>query len=366
MKRIRVAIVGVGNCASALIQGIEHYKRAVDFSNMVGLAYPKVGPYMVGDVEISAAFDIDSRKVGRDVSEAIFSKPNCTLIFHNEIPNYGVPVRMGCILGSVAMHTAEYPGNDRIIVADKPEMSKKDIVKVLRESGSEILVNYLPVGSKAATEFYTECALSAGLGMVNCIPVFIASSVNWATRFEDCKLPIIGDDIKSQVGATVLHRTLVGLFGRRGATVDHTYQLNVGGNTDFLSMLDRSRLASKKISKTEAVQSAAINRIEDTSIHIGPSDYVAWMKDNKVCFLRMEGKGFGSTPIELEIRLSVQDSPNSAGIVIDAIRFCRIALDREISGVLDVPSACFCKHPPKQMNEETAFQKLKEFILDGN
>jgi len=362
-ERIKIAVVGVGNCASSLIQGIHYYDESRR-DGAVGLMNWEVGGYCPSDLEVVAAFDIDRRKVGRDVTEAVFAKPNCTAVFCDDLPKVGVPVRMGRILDGYSPHMEEFPEHRRFEPADTLEADRAEVVRVLRETGAEILVNYLPVGSEAATHFYIECALEAGLGVVNCIPVFVASNPEWAKRFVERGLPIVGDDIKAQLGATITHRVLTDLFRRRGVELEHTYQLNTGGNTDFLNMLNRSRLASKKESKTEAVQSVAAHRLADDDIHVGPSDYVAWQNDNKVCFLRMEGKLFGDVPMNLEMRLSVEDSPNSAGVSIDAIRCCKLALDRGVGGPLDAPSSFFMKHPPVQVPDDEAHRQTTRFIAD--
>ncbi len=361
-QRIKIAIVGVGNCASALIQGIEYYRHKGQ-NEAIGFMHWDIGGYKPGDIEIVAAFDIDKRKVGRDISEAIFQLPNCTKNIFPDIKKKGITVKMGKVLDGVAPHMKNYDERYTFVVADEKEPSQEDIVKILKESGAEILLNYLPVGSEKATRFYAECALVAGIGFINCMPVFIASDPDWARRFAEKKVPIIGDDIKSQIGATIVHRVLANLFRKRGVKLDRTYQLNTGGNTDFLNMLDRSRLKSKKTSKTEAVQSQlGEERLEDENIHIGPSDWVAWQKDNKVCFIRMEGRIFGDISINLELRLSVEDSPNSGGVVIDAIRCCKLAIDRGKGGVLYSPSAYFMKHPPKQFTDDEAYQMVEAFI----
>ena len=362
MDRIRIAIVGLGNCASALIQGIEYYRHRSE-SEAIGFMHWDIGGYSPGDIEVVAAFDIDKRKVGRDVAEAIFQLPNCTKTIYREVPPTGVTVKMGRILDGVADHMKNYEEKYTFVPADEPEATKEDIVKELVNSKAEMLLNYLPVGSEQAVKFYAECALEAGVGFINCMPVFIASNPEWAKRFEEKNIPIIGDDIKSQVGATIVHRVLTNLFKNRGVKLERTYQLNTGGNTDFLNMLDRSRLASKKESKTEAVQSQLGElRLEKENIHIGPSDWVAWQKDNKICFIRMEGKLFGDIPMNLELRLSVEDSPNSGGVVIDAIRCCKLALERGKGGVLYSPSAYFMKHPPKQYTDDEARRMTEEFI----
>jgi myo-inositol-1-phosphate synthase len=361
MKKIRVAIVGVGNCASSLVQGL-HYYRARQEAEAIGLMHWELGGYLPSDVEVVAAFDVDRRKVGLDVSEAIFAAPNCTAVFCAEVPKAGVPVRMGRVLDGFSEHMRSYDERRAFVIADALEADHHEVVRVLRESGAEILVNYLPVGSEGATRFYVECALEAGVALVNCIPVFIASDPRWAKRFEERGLPVVGDDIKAQLGATITHRTLTDLFRRRGVQLERTYQLNTGGNTDFLNMLNRSRLLSKKESKTEAVQSVAAKRIPDANIHVGPSDYVPWQNDNKVCFLRMEGKLFGDVPMNLELRLSVEDSPNSAGVSIDAIRCCKLGLERGDRGALLAPSAFFMKHPPRQWTDDEAHRLTEAFI----
>jgi myo-inositol-1-phosphate synthase len=361
MSKIKIAIAGVGNCASALIQGI-HYYGSKEGEDAVGLMHWDLGGYKPQDIEVAAAFDIDARKVGLELREAIAAAPNCTALFHPDIPAGGPRVQMGRVLDGVAEHMLNYESDYSFLMSPEREPSMEEVVQTLKNSGAEILVNYLPVGSEEATRFYAQCALDAGLAFINNIPVFIASDPVWASKFAEKNLPIIGDDIKSQLGATVLHRTLADLFNRRGVKLERSYQLNTGGNTDFLNMLNGDRLASKKISKTEAVQSAAGSRLPDRDIHIGPSDYVPWQKDNKVCFLRMEGRIFGDVPINLELRLSVEDSPNSAGITIDAIRCCRLALDRGEGGVLIGPSAYFSKHPPEQYPDYLACQMTEEFI----
>ncbi|MBI4683682.1 MAG: inositol-3-phosphate synthase [Nitrospirae bacterium] len=362
-KVIRIAIAGIGNCSSSLIQGIEYYKgvgkRPSDRS--LGLMHYELGRYKPDDIKIVAAFDIDRRKVGKSLREAVFAEPNCTKVFNQNLPNYPVTVNMGEALDGVSAHMADYPEDRRFIVAGKRPCN---VLKVLKRSGAEILLNYLPVGSERATSYYAEACLNAGVSLINCVPVFIASNKSWARRFEEKNIPIIGDDIKSQIGATIIHRTLTKLFMDRGVKIDNTYQLNVGGNTDFLNMLNQTRLKSKKISKTEAVQSQLNNPLDADNIHIGPSDYIPWLKDNKICFLRMEGRGFGNMPLHFELRLSVEDSPNSAGVVIDAIRCCKLARDRGIGGVLISPSAYFMKHPAKQFSDEKARNMVEEFIAN--
>jgi myo-inositol-1-phosphate synthase len=361
MKEIRIAIVGVGNCASSLIQGLEFYKKLSlrTEPQSPGLMHYQIGGYRPGDIKVVAAFDIDKRKVGKPLHQAIFSKPNCTKKFQPVSRSVSAIVHMGNVLDGVSEHMEHFPEENRFVVADR---KPGDVVKVLRQTQAEILLNYLPVGSDKATAFYTEACLKAGVSLVNCVPVFIASNRKWADRFKERGIPLIGDDIKSQIGATIIHRCLTKLFEDRGVTIDNTYQLNVGGNTDFLNMLNRTRLKMKKISKTEAVQSQMNRPLSYEHIHIGPSDYIPWLHDNKVCFLRIEGKGFGSVPLHVEMRLSVEDSPNSAGVVIDAIRCCKVARDRKIGGALISPSAYFMKHPPKQFPDETARDMVEEFI----
>jgi myo-inositol-1-phosphate synthase len=360
MKEIRIAIAGVGNCASSLVQGIEFYKKNKKSASFSGLMHYNLGGYLPGNITVVAAFDIDKRKVGKPLHEAIFAKPNCTKSFQkmNAIKSQAI-VSMGNTLDGVASHMEQYPDDHRFILADRKPV---DVAKVLKTTGAEILLNYLPVGSEKATAFYAEACLRAGVSFINCIPVFIASQKSWADRFQKMGIPIIGDDVKSQIGATIIHRSLTKLFEDRGVTIDHTYQLNVGGNTDFLNMLNSERLAMKKISKTEAVQSQMQSPLSYEDIHIGPSDYIPWLNDNKVCFLRIEGRGFGNMPLHLEMRLSVEDSPNSSGVVIDAIRCCRIARDRKISGPLTSASAYFMKHPPKQFSDDIAREMVEEFI----
>ena len=361
MSKVKIAIVGVGNCASALIQGI-HYYRDKNENNAVGLMHWNIGGYRPFDIEVVAAFDIDKRKVGQDVSKAVFSPPNCTQLFYPELPHSGVTVQMGKVLDGISRHMLDYKDDYTFVPSEAPELEKEEIIEVLRSSGADVLLNYLPSGSEEASRFYAGCALEAGTAFINNIPVFIASDPQWAARFAEKNIPIIGDDIKSQMGATIIHRALAELFSKRGVRLDRTYQLNTGGNTDFLNMTNHGRLATKRISKTEAVQSAVAKRLDDRDIHIGPSDYVPWQKDNKICFLRMEGQIFGNVPINLEMRLSVEDSPNSAGIAIDAIRCCKLALDRGEGGVLDGPSAYFSKHPPRQYPDHQAYQMTEDFI----
>ena len=361
MRKIRIAIVGVGNCASSLVQGINFYRSSSVNGTAVGLMHKQIALYRPGDIEVVAAFDIDRRKVGLDVSKAIFAPPNCTKVFCDKVSLSGAIVKMGVVMDSFAPHMADHDPLRTFLPLEK-ESTREQIISELKDSATEIMVNYLPVGSDEAARFYASCALEAGVAFVNNIPVFIASDPVWAKRFADKNLPIIGDDIKSQLGATVLHRTIVDLFRKRGVKVERTYQLNTGGNTDFLNMLSRTRLSSKKTSKTEAVQSVMNERLADENIHIGPSDYVPWQLDNKIAFIRVEGRLFGDVPMEIDLKLSVEDSPNSAGIAIDAIRCCKLALDRGLGGVLDSASAYFSKHPPLQMTDDEAHRSVEEFI----
>ncbi|MCP4318467.1 MAG: inositol-3-phosphate synthase [Hyphomicrobiales bacterium] len=358
MPKIQVAIAGVGNCASSLIQGLEFYSHRAN-RDLGGLMHRSIGGYSCDDIEVVAAFDIDRRKVGLPVEQAIFAKPNCAAVFQNFISASGVTVSMGPVLDGLAPHMVDHPDDEAFRLADEEPV---DVACILKDSGAEVLVGYLPVGSEQAVRHYAEACLEAGVAMVNCVPVFIASDPEWARRFTKAGVPIIGDDIKSQVGATIIHRMLARLFGDRGVRLDRTYQLNTGGNTDFLNMLAQERLKSKKVSKTESVQSQLDERLESRDIHIGPSDYVAWQDDNKVCFIRMEGRGFGEVPMELELRLSVQDSPNSAGVVIDAIRCAKLALERGHAGPIDDVSACYMKSPPVQMRDTVARLRTEDFI----
>ena len=360
-RAIKIGILGVGNCASALVQGIEYYKSlgSKHPDSSIGLMHYNLGGYEPGDIQVVSAFDIDVRKVGKGLREALFAKPNCTKVFYDNLPDFPVKVSMGHLLDGVAEHMSDYPDERRFI----PSKAKPvNVAKVLKETGTEILICYLPVGSERAVRFYAEECLKAKVAFINCMPVFIASDEVWAKRFEDKKVPIVGDDIKSQVGATIVHRVLTKLFEDRGVKVTSTYQLNFGGNTDFLNMLNRSRLKSKKISKTEAVQSQLTEPLKWDNIHIGPSDFVPFLNDNKICFLKITGKAFGGVPIDLELKLSVEDSPNSAGVVIDAIRCAKLAIDRKIGGVLKSASAYFMKHPIEQLTDEEARERVEQFI----
>jgi len=358
MPTLRLAIAGVGNCASALLQGLEYY-RTHDLAQTSGLLHAQIGGYRLEDLRVVAAFDVDTRKVGRPLEEAAFAPPNCTKVFAEKLPASGVTVQMGPVLDGVAEHMARHPAERAFRVADAEPV---DVARTLRESGAEVLVCYLPVGSERAIRHYAEACLEARVALVNCVPVFIASDPEWAERFRAARLPLVGDDIKSQVGATIVHRTLARLLADRGVTLDATYQLNTGGNTDFLNMLEHERLASKRLSKTESVQSQLDVRLPAENIHIGPSDYVAWQKDNKVCFVRMEWRGFGDVPMNLELRLSVEDSPNSAGVAIDAIRCAKVALERGEGGPLEAISAFAMKRPPKQMRDVDAARALEAWI----
>ncbi len=357
-KGVRLAIAGVGNCASSLIQGLEYYRdRAPD--SVAGLMHTDIGGYGITDVIPVAAFDVDRRKVGQPLHEAVFAKPNCTTVFQSELPDFGVTVQMGPVLDGVADHMARYPEDQAFRVADEAPV---DLVAALKESRAEVLVCYLPVGSEEAVRTYARACLEAGVAMVNCVPVFIASHPEFAEEFKRRGLPIVGDDIKSQFGATILHRIIARMLCDRGVGLERTYQLNTGGNTDFMNMLEHSRLESKRVSKTESVQSQLDLPLEPDNIHIGPSDYVAWQRDNKVCFLRLEWNGFGDVPMNLEARLSVEDSPNSAGVVIDAVRCAKLALDRGLSGPLEEVSAYTMKHPPRQMRDSDAREELERFL----
>jgi myo-inositol-1-phosphate synthase len=356
MDKIRVAIIGAGNCASSLVQGIQYYKNAKEGDFIPGIMHVNLGGYHLSDIEFVAAFDIDKNKVGKDLSEALVTWPNNTTKFAN-IPVQGVKVSRGMTHDGLGKYLSQ--------IIQKAPGATADIVAILRETKTDVVVSYLPVGSEEATKWYVEQVLEAGCAFINCIPVFIASEKYWQKRFEARGLPIIGDDIKSQVGATILHRTLVNLYLDRGMPIDRTYQLNTGGNTDFLNMLERERLYSKKISKTNAVTSQIKARgltIEPENVHVGPSDYVPWQKDNKLCFLRIESRHFGDIPTNLECRLSVEDSPNSAGVVIDAIRCCKLALNNGVSGALFGPASYFMKSPPRQYTDTEAKDLTEKFI----
>ncbi|MSS73773.1 MAG: inositol-3-phosphate synthase [Candidatus Latescibacteria bacterium] len=353
MGKVRVAVIGVGNCASSLIQGVQFYKHAKDHEFVPGLMHANLGGYHVRDIEFSAAFDVDRNKVGKDLSEAIFTPPNNTLKF-SDVPKLGVPVHRGMTHDGLGQYLSK--------IITKAAAPTADIVEVLKATRTDVVVNYLPVGSEEATKWYVEQILEAGCGFVNCIPVFIAGATYWPERFEKRGLPIIGDDIKSQVGATITHRVLTRLFRDRGVKLLRTYQLNFGGNTDFYNMLERSRLESKKISKTNAVTSQLDYDLGADNVHVGPSDYVPWLTDRKWCHIRMEGETFGGVPLNLELKLEVWDSPNSAGVVIDAVRCCKLALDHGIKGPLAGPSAYFMKSPPHQFSDDVAREMVEGFI----
>jgi len=350
---VRVAIIGVGNCASSLVQGVHFYRQAPADVFIPGLMHARVGDYHVGDIEFSAAFDIDARKVGRDLGEAIFEKPNNTVRFAQVEP-LGVPVHRGMTHDGLGTYLAQ--------MIQKAPGSTADIANILRDTGTNVVVNFLPVGSEMATKWYVEQVLDAGCAFVNCIPVFIAREAYWRRRFEDRGLPIVGDDVKSQLGATIVHRVLTRLFMDRGIRLERTSQLNFGGNTDFYNMLERDRLVSKKTSKTDAVRSQLAHDLPADAVHIGPSDYVPWLEDRKWAHIRLEGRGFGEQPINVELKLEVWDSPNSAGVVIDAIRCCKIALDRGLKGGLLAPSAYLMKSPPEQWPDDLAHHRLERFI----
>ena len=353
MGKIKVAIIGVGNCASSLVQGIHKYVEIPDDAEVSGVMHNTIGGYRIEDIEVVAAFDIDENKVGKDLSEAIFAPPNNTIKFA-EVPKTGVIVERGMTHDSIGKYVKH--------LVKKSSHPTANIVSILEDREVDVVINYLPVGSEDATKWYVEQILNARCGMVNCVPVFIAREDYWQGRFQERGLPIIGDDIKSQVGATILHRVLTRLFEDRGAEIENTYQLNFGGNTDFLNMLERERLISKKISKTGAVTSQMDDEIDPDNIHIGPSDHVPWLKDRKWCYVRLEGKVFGGAPISLEAKLEVWDSPNSAGVVVDAIRCAKLALDRGLGGAVAGPSAYFMKSPPTQYTDDVARDMVEAFI----
>ncbi|HLJ69663.1 MAG TPA: inositol-3-phosphate synthase [Chloroflexota bacterium] len=353
MATVRVGIIGVGNCASSLVQGIEYYRNAADDDFVPGLMHVNLGGYHIRDIEFSCAFDVDADKVGKDLSEAVFSGQNNTYKF-SDVPHLGVRVERGMTHDGIGKYLSE--------VITKAPGPTADVTQILRETGTDVVVSYLPVGSEEATKWYVEQILQAGCAFVNCIPVFIAREPYWRGRFEKAGLPIIGDDIKSQVGATIVHRVLTSLFRDRGVRVERTSQLNVGGNTDFLNMLERERLESKKISKTNAVTSQLGYELEPENVHIGPSDYVAWLTDRKWAYIRMEGRSFGDVPLNMEMKLEVWDSPNSAGVVIDAVRCAKLGLDHGIAGALEGPSAYFMKSPPVQHKDEQARELTEAYI----
>jgi myo-inositol-1-phosphate synthase len=352
-RKVRVAIIGVGNCASSFVQGVHYYQDAPVDTQVPGMMHVNLGGYHVGDIEIVAAFDIDKNKVGKDLAEAIYTQPNNTYKFAN-VPKSGVKVHRGMTHDGLGKYLSQ--------VIEKAPGPTDDVVGILKDAKVDVVINYLPVGSEEATKWYVEQILDAGCAMVNCIPVFIAREKYWQKRFEERGLPIVGDDIKSQVGATITHRVLTRLFEDRGVRLDRTYQLNFGGNTDFLNMLERERLESKKISKTNAVTSMLGRQLDPDNVHVGPSDYVPWLTDRKWCYIRMEGTTFGDVPLNLELKLEVWDSPNSAGVVIDAVRCAKIALDRGMKGALVAPSSYFMKSPPKQFPDNKAREMVEEFI----
>ncbi len=354
-KKVRVAIVGVGNCASSLVQGVQYYREAKPEDFVPGLMHVNLGGYHISDIEFSAAFDIDQNKVGKDISEAIFAAPNNTYRF-SEVPRLGATVYRGMTHDGLGKYLSR-------VITKSPQQTD-DIVKILNDTGTDVVINYLPVGSETATKWYVEQILRAGVGFVNCIPVFIAREDYWQERFKEAHLPMIGDDIKSQVGATIVHRMLTRLFRERGVKLERTMQLNVGGNTDFYNMLERERLESKKISKTNAVTSQLDYELGEDNVHIGPSDYVAWLTDRKWAFIRLEGRTFGDVPLNLEMKLEVWDSPNSAGVVIDAVRLVKLALDRGMSGTLEGPSAYLMKSPPIQYHDDIAREMTEAFIRE--
>src|SRR5213082_1563134 len=352
-KKVRVAIVGVGNCASSLVQGVHYYHDASPKDSVPGLMHVDLGGYHISDIEFVAAFDIDKNKVGLDLSEAIFAKPNNTVKF-SEVPKMGLKVQRGMTHDGIGKYLSD--------IVQKAPGETSDVVGILRKTRADVVVSYLPVGSEEATKWYVEQALTAGVGVVNCIPVFIAREPYWQKRFAEKGLPIIGDDIKSQVGATIIHRVLTRLFRDRGVKLERTYQLNFGGNTDFLNMLERERLMSKKISKTRSVTSQLDYSIGDDNVHIGPSDHVPWLDDRKWAYIRLEGRSFGDVPLNAELKLEVWDSPNSAGIIIDAIRAAKIAMDRGVGGPLLSASSYFMKSPPEQCSDSDGFEAVEAFI----
>jgi myo-inositol-1-phosphate synthase len=355
-KKVRVAIVGVGNCAAALVQGVHYYKNAADDAEIPGLMHATVGGYHVRDIEFTAAFDVTADKVGKDLSEAIWAHPNNTIKFA-DVPYMNVPVSRGMTHDGLGKYVST--------VVKKAEGPTDDVIGILKETKTDVIVNFMPVGSEMATKWYVEQAIEAGCGFVNGIPVFIASSPYWSKRFRDAKLPVIGDDVKSQVGATITHRVLTNLFKDRSVHLDRTYQLNFGGNMDFYNMLERERLESKKISKTNAVTSQLPYDLGASNVHVGPSDYIPWLTDRKWCHIRMEGRAFGDVPLQMEVKLEVWDSPNSAGVIIDAVRCAKLAMDRGLAGPITAPSAYFMKSPPKQFTDDEARRMTEEFIHAG-
>ncbi len=356
MDKINVAIIGVGNCSSSLVQGVHYYEQAKESEFVPGLMHVNLGGYHISDINFVAAFDIDKNKVGKDLSEAIYTPPNNTFKFC-EVPASGVTVQRGMTHDGLGKYLSQ--------IIQKAPGPTADIVKILKETRTDVVLNYLPVGSEEATKWYIEQVLTAGCGLVNCIPVFIAREKYWQKRFAEKGLPVIGDDIKSQVGATITHRVLTKVFRDRGVRLERTYQMNFGGNTDFYNMLERERLESKKISKTNSVTSQLDYKMDPKDIYVGPSDYVPWLEDRKFCYIKMEGRTFGDVPLNLELKLEVWDSPNSAGVVIDAIRCCKLARDRGLSGALVAPSAYFMKSPPIQYSDDEAHRMVEKFITDN-
>jgi myo-inositol-1-phosphate synthase len=355
LGKINVAIIGVGNCASSLVQGFYYYRNAPEGESIPGLMHINLGGYHISDINFVAAFDIDRNKVGKDIAEAIFTAPNNTFKFCDVTPT-GVIVQRGMTHDGIGKYLSQ--------VIIKAPGSTANIVNILKETKTDVVINYLPVGSEEATKWYVEQVLTAGCGFINCVPVFVAREKYWQGRFAERELPVIGDDIKSQVGATITHRVLTNLFRDRGVKLERTYQLNFGGNTDFLNMLERERLESKKVSKTEAVTSQLDYKMAPDNIHVGPSDYVPWLSDRKICYIRMEGRTFGDVPLNVEVKLEVWDSPNSAGVVVDAIRCCKLAMDRGLSGALVGPSAYFMKAPPVQYTDDEAYRMVEKFISE--
>ena len=353
--KVRVALIGVGNCASSLVQGVEYYKDANPGEFVPGLMHVDLGGYHVRDVEFTAAFDVTTDKVGKDLSEAIWGHPNNTIKF-SDVPKTGVTVSRGMTHDGLGKYLSE--------IVTKAPGETADVVGILKETGTDVVVNYLPVGSEEATKWYTEQVLAAGCAMVNCMPVFIAKERYWDKRFKQAGVPIIGDDIKSQVGATITHRVLMGIFRDRGVRVDRTFQLNFGGNSDFLNMLERERLESKKISKTYAIKSTLPYELDEKNIHVGPSDHVPWLEDRKWAYIRLEGTSFGDVPLNAELKIEVWDSPNSAGVVIDAVRLAKLALNKGIGGTLGGPSSYLMKSPPKQFTDDEAREKTEDFIRE--
>ncbi len=359
-NKIKVAIIGVGSCASALLQGI-YYCRHYG-TESIGVIHREIGGFQPGDIELVLAWDIDIRKIGIDLSRAIWEKPNASIAFYKDIPDTGVKVAMGRILDGVAPHMKNHPEERAFTISPELEANRDSVIASLKENKVDVMVNFLPVGSELATEFYADCAVEAGVSLVNGIPVFIASDENWANRFKEANLPLIGDDFKAQIGATITHRALASLFKQRGVKLLRTYQLNVGGNSDFLNMLEPDRLVSKRKSKTESVQSVMPTRLHDEDIRIGPSDYVPWLNDNKVAFMRVEGQLLGGVPMNMEVRLSVEDSPNAAAVAIDAIRCAKTGMNKGLSGPLPGPSAFLCKYTADNFDDETAIRMMREFV----